>query len=284
MSKIRKIGLMVKEGKQPEEAAARLSSWLGERNVEVFRDIGEPDLDMVVVLGGDGTLLYTARLVSDRQIPILGIYFGRLGFLTEISCDENLYPKLERILAGDYQIEKRMMLKTSVISNGSVKWTGDALNEVVVNKGALSTMIQLSVRDNEDLITKYYGDGLIVSTPTGSTAYNLSAGGPIVHPELMLIVLTPICPFMLSSRPIILPDASILSVQVTARSPDVHLILDGQVNYELGRGESLSIRIERGKKLLQLIKLSKRSYFSVLRSKLKWGEQETPSPVPPDFA
>ncbi len=275
------IGLAVKAGRAPEEAACRLTEWLKTRNVEVHTDLTRPDLEAVIILGGDGTLLRAARLMKNKEVPILGIYLGRLGFLTEISYDPHTYAAVERLLAGDFAVEKRMMLRATVMSGSEVTWSDSALNEVVINKGALSTMIKIRVCQDEEPVMSYDGDGLIVSTPTGSTAYNLSAGGPIDHPELMLIILTPICPFMLGSRPIILPDIARLSVKVEARSPDAHLILDGQVNYELSRGKDLTIHIEREENLLRLVKSSTRSYFSVLRNKLRWGEQEGPRSTPP---
>lgn len=278
---MRRIGLVVKQAEEPEAAAGDLMKWLEERNIEVTSDISAPGIDAVIVVGGDGTLLNAARMVGKTDIPVLGIYLGGLGFLTEISYDANLYPILERFLKGDFWVEKRMMLRANIVTDASDGWTGTALNEVVVNKGALSTMIKITVWEGDELITSYYGDGLIISTPTGSTAYNLSAGGPIVHPELMVIILTPICPFMLGSRPIILPDSANISVKVKAKSPDVHVILDGQDNYQLGKGDSLTIKICKEKGLLRLAKLSRRSFFSVLRNKLKWGEQEILITAPP---
>ncbi len=271
---MRKIGLIVKQDKKPRQAARSLIRWLREQGVEVLTDISEPGLDAVIVLGGDGTLLKAARMIGNRKIPVLGINLGGLGFLTEVRYDACLYPMLERFLAGDFAVEKRMMLRTTVFSGTSACWAGSALNEVVISKGALATIIQISAWNKDELITNYEGDGLIISTPTGSTAYNLSAGGPIVHPELKAIIMTPICPFMLGSRPIILPDSADIRVKVSAESPDVHLILDGQVNYKLGKGESVTVNIRRAKGLLHLVKSPDRSYFSILRNKLKWGEQE----------
>lgn len=271
---MKKIGLVVKQARAPQETAEKLMEWLRNRNIEVFRDISKPDLDAVIVVGGDGTLLHAARMLINRNIPLFGIYFGGLGFLTEVSCDITMYSTLDRFLKGDFQVEKRMMLRATIVANNNEIWSGSALNEVVINKGALSTMIKISAWEKDELMTSYYGDGLIVSTPTGSTAYNLSAGGPIVYPEMELIILTPICPFMLGSRPIILPGGADISVRVQAKSPDVHVIMDGQENYQLGEGESLTIKIRKEEGLLQIAKLSTRSFFSVLRNKLKWGEQE----------
>ncbi|MDO9462826.1 MAG: NAD(+)/NADH kinase [Deltaproteobacteria bacterium] len=271
---MRKIGLVIKEDRKPKQVARSLKKWLRQHGVEVFTDISRPDLDAVIVLGGDGTLLRAARVLGNKKIPVLGVNLGGLGFLTEVSYDARLYAMLERFLAGDFTVGKRMMLQATVLSETSGRWTGSALNEIVISKGALSNMIKISVWEDDELITSYEGDGLIISTPTGSTAYNLSAGGPIVHPELKLIIMTPICPFMLSSRPIILPDSANIKVKVTAGSPDVHLILDGQVNYELGRGESITVNVGRARGLLHIVKSPARGYFSILRNKLKWGEQE----------
>lgn len=271
---MQKIGLVIKEDRRPKEAARRLARWLMERGIEVFTDLSIADLDGVIALGGDGTLLKAARILGNKEVPVLGINLGGLGFLTAVSYGAGTYPVLEQFLAGNFTVEKRIMLQATVFSEGSKRWTGRALNEVVISKGALTTMVQISVWDRDDLITSYKGDGLIISTPTGSTAYNLSAGGPIVYPGFKAIIMTPICPFMLSSRPIILPDSARIRVRVAAESPDVHLILDGQVNYELGNGESVTIDICRAKSLLHLVKSPARSYFSILRNKLKWGEQE----------
>lgn len=271
---MQKIGLIVKEDRRPRQAARQLIKWFERHQVEVFTDVSEPHLDAVIVLGGDGTLLKAARLLGNKKIPVLGVNLGSLGFLTEVRYDQRLYLLLERFLAGDFSIEKRMMLQAAVFTEHSGQWNGSALNEVVISKGALSTMIQISAWEKDELITSYKGDGLIISTPTGSTAYNLSAGGPIVHPELRVIIMTPICPFMLGSRPIILPDSANIKVKVSAKSSDAHLILDGQINYELGKGESITVHICRAKGLLHLVKSPARSYFSILRNKLKWGEQE----------
>lgn len=271
---MQKIGLVVKEDRKCKQAARRLIKWLRQHQVEVFTDISKLDLDAVIVLGGDGTLLKAARVLGNKRVPVLGVNLGSLGFLTEVSYNARFYPMLERFLTGDFTIEKRMMLQATVLAETSERWSGSALNEIVVSKGALSTMIQISAWEKDELITSYEGDGLIISTPTGSTAYNLSAGGPIVHPELRVIIMTPICPFMLGSRPIILPDLANIKVRVSAKSPEVHLILDGQVNYELGKGESVTVNIRKAKGLLHIVKSPARGYFSILRNKLKWGEQE----------
>ena len=230
-------------------------------------------VDMVVVLGGDGTLLSMADCIAaaGKSIPILGVNFGSLGFLTEVTLPE-LYPSLETVLAGKAQVEERMMLASTVRRPRETLTPFVALNDVVVTKTARSRMIDLSVWVRDEFVTRVKADGLIVATPTGSTAYNLAAGGPIVQPTVDALILTPIAPHTLTNRPIVIPASATVRVQPHMDSRDeVFITFDGQAGFQLEDGDEISIcRAERS---LLLIHPSTRSYFEVLRQKLKWGER-----------
>jgi NAD+ kinase len=230
-------------------------------------------VDMAVVLGGDGTLLSVADCigVAGSGIPMLGVNFGSLGFLTEVTLPE-LYPSLESALAGTARIENRMMLRSTTLRHGLVFADHIALNDVVVTKGARSRMIDLSVSVGDEFVTRVKADGLIVATPTGSTAYNLAAGGPIVQPTLDALLLTPIAPHTLTNRPIVIPAIAPVRVQPVIEDRDeVFVTFDGQAGFQLEAGDE--IRICRADRMLRLIRPSTRSYFAVLREKLKWGER-----------
>jgi NAD+ kinase len=231
------------------------------------------DVDMVLVLGGDGTLIGMADRIgaSASRVPILGVNFGGLGFLTEVTLPE-LYPSLEAALAGQAHVEERMMLHTTVIRAGRELSQHVVLNDAVITKGALSRMIDLSVLVGDEFVTRVKADGLIVATPTGSTAYNLAAGGPIVQPSVDAMLLTPIAPHTLTNRPVVIPATSAVRVQPTLdERDDVLVTFDGQEGCQLQAGDEVTVR--RSDKPLQLIKPATRSYFSVLRTKLKWGER-----------
>ena len=228
--------------------------------------------DVLVVLGGDGTLLAASHLV-DRPVPVLGVNFGSLGFLTEITMPE-LYPTLEGVLRGDYKFEERRMLRARLQQPDAADTTGDVLNDVVVTKAALSRIIEFDVAIDGLFVSAFRADGLIVSSPTGSTAYNLAAGGPILHPTLDAVVLTPICPHMLTNRPLVVSDRSSIEVRLRAgRESDAHLTLDGQRGFPLRGGDSVTIT--RSPRTIRLVK-AQRDYFEVLRTKLKWGESTPP--------
>ena len=230
-------------------------------------------VDMAIVLGGDGTLLSVADCIgaAGSGIPMLGVNFGSLGFLTEVTLPE-LYPSLESALAGIARIDKRMMLRSTTLRRGSVFADHIALNDVVVTKGARSRMIDLSVSVGEEFVTRVKADGLIVATPTGSTGYNLAAGGPIVQPTLDALLLTPIAPHTLTNRPIVIPAATPVRVQPVIDDRDeVYVTFDGQAGFQLEAGDE--IRVCRADRMLRLIRPSTRSYFAVLREKLKWGER-----------
>jgi len=224
---------------------------------------------LLLVLGGDGTMLAAARLAAPRGIPILPVNMGSLGFLTSFTLDE-LYPALEETLAGHSSLSRRVMLQVELVRRGSIIESQCALNDAVIHKGALARMIQLELSINSDFVCRYRADGLIVSSPTGSTAYSLAAGGPIVHPSVDSFVITPICPHTLSDRPLVIPDSSHIEMRLNGDTDSVYLTLDGQRGVPLQSTDIL--RVRRAEKMLQLIQPPKKPYFEILRSKLKWGE------------
>jgi NAD+ kinase len=278
-SKVKKIRLVVKNNPYACQEAQKIKAWIEEeKGLQVFWDqqeeeprrteIPEGPMDLVVVLGGDGTLLKAARFYGDQGAPVLGVNLGGLGFLTEIAREE--FPLLfEKILAGDFQTEPRMMLAAEIIRKGEARPSTPFLNDVVINKGALARIIDLETSINNQFLTSYRGDGLIVSTPTGSTAYNLAAGGPILHPALETIIITPICPFALTNRPIIVQDNVVIDIRLGSKAREVWLTFDGQVGYPLEGGDV--IRVKKTADSLRLIKSPFKNYFEILRTKLKWG-------------
>jgi NAD+ kinase len=268
-----------------QDVALQLISWLRGRNLtplveaHLARHIGfkdaiindiPADTDMVVVLGGDGTLISVARLIGDREVPILGVNLGSLGFLTEITLDE-LCDSVDRYSRGDYRISERMMLHVSVIREGEMIEEKRVLNDIVINKGALARIIDLETTINGSYLTTFKGDGLIISTPTGSTGYSLSANGPILYPELECFVITPICPHTLTNRPIVVASDSLISVELKCVNEDVFLTLDGQVGIALKCGDE--IRVRKAEHRTKLIISQSKDYFEILRTKLKWGER-----------
>src|SRR5215470_11990730 len=225
--------------------------------------------DLLLVLGGDGTLLSAAREAAPHGIPILPINLGSLGFLTSFTLQE-LYPALEETLAGRLAASERVMLHAALMRDGKTLDDQLVLNEVVINKGALARMIEVRLSINTDFVCRYRADGLIVATPTGSTAYSLSAGGPIVHPNVESIIVTPICPHTLSDRPIVVDDKCCVELKLTGPAESVYLTLDGQKGVQMQSGDK--VRIFRAEERLKLIQPKRKSYYEILRSKLKWGE------------
>jgi len=248
-----------------EETAAALPGNSKGRSRSLMADASQ----LLLVLGGDGTMLAAARLAAPRRIPILPINMGSLGFLTSFTLDE-LYPALEETLAGLASVSQRVMLQADLVRAGSVIDSQCALNDAVIHKGALARMIQLELHINSDFVCRYRADGLIVSSPTGSTAYSLSAGGPIVHPSVEAFVITPICPHMLSDRPLVIQDSSCIEVRLNGDVESVYLTLDGQRGIPMQPTDIL--RVRRAEELLKLIQPPQKPYFEILRSKLKWGE------------
>ena len=251
--------------------AALLPPSPGRRTAEKRALVDE--VDMVLVLGGDGTLLGMADRIGEAQssIPILGVNFGGLGFLTEITLPE-LYPSLEAALTNRAHVEARLMLRSTTVRGGATFARHIVLNDVVITKGTRSRMIDLSVWVGEEFVTRVKADGLIVATPTGSTAYNLAAGGPIVQPSVDALIVTPIAPHTLTNRPIVIPTTSPVRVQPRMDDRDeVFVTFDGQAELPLRSGDE--IQVCRAEQPLRLIRPSTRSYFEVLRRKLKWGER-----------
>jgi len=282
-----KIGIIAKRNKPAAAQAARtLIAWLQKRGLFVFVDpelreelqtetaplshAALPEIDLVIVLGGDGTLLAAARLIGHNGIPILGVNLGGLGFLTAFSLEE-LYPELEKILTQDYAIEERMMLTSTVIRNETVLAEYEVLNDVVITKAAIARIIDLETTIDANYLTTFKADGLIVATPTGSTAYSMAAGGPVVFPGLRTIILTPICPHTLTNRPILVSDSAEIKIVIGSTNENIYLTFDGQVGQNLAGGDV--IRIQKSDYTVQLIKTPFRDYFEVLRTKLRWGER-----------
>ncbi len=283
---MKKVGVICKAGRpEPPEILKDFLPWLKQRGVESFLDaetaeamgvkgFPRPEIpglcEMVVVLGGDGTMLSVSRLVSEKGIPILGVNLGGLGFITEIYREE-LYEAMEMALGGQCPIEERMMLGAGVRRHGEAIAQYTVLNDVVVNKGALARIIDLETYINRSYVALFKSDGLIVSTPTGSTAYSLSAGGPILYPTLDSIVLTPICSHTLTNRPIVLPDDALIEITLKSKTEDVFITLDGQVGFSLREGDV--VEVKRSPYKTKLLIPCERDYFQVLRTKLKWAER-----------
>ena len=231
------------------------------------------EVNLIVVLGGDGTLLATARRIAlaGADVAVLAVNFGSLGFLTETTLPE-LYAALERVVAGTAAVEARTMLQMRIVRDGAVRHETPVLNDVVVNRGPLSRMTDLSVHVDDLFVARFKADGLIVATATGSTAYNLSAGGPIVHPYVDAIVLTPIAPHTLTNRPVVLPATAALTIQpIIAGGEDIFVTADGQTGYPLSAADTVTVT--RAPRVLRLVRSTERSYFGVLRQKLKWAER-----------
>ena len=267
---VRKVGIILKKGsEQPRQICNLLQDFLVERHITVQVDSVSDDCDMLVILGGDGTLLHVADQASRLQIPVIGVNLGGLGFLTEVSVEE-LYETLEHVFSDYARIEKRMMIKARILRPGGAAPWHVALNDVVISKGAVDRLIRLGAWADKEFITGYRADGLIFSTATGSTAYNLSAGGPIVHPMLQSITVTPICPFMLESRPVLLPAGVVVTTKMLSPcATPIQVIVDGRQTWEMGEQDVLEVMA--AEQPLLLICSPKKGYFEILRNKLNWG-------------
>jgi NAD+ kinase len=248
-----------------DQTSQELGFSQGWRKVEIMQKA-----DLVVILGGDGTLLSVARRANTREVPILGVNLGGLGFLTSTTTSE-LFSTLEQILAGEYEVERRSLLETTLVRNGEPIESFQVFNDAVINKGALARIIDLEAWVDDHYLCTYKADGLIVATPTGSTAYSLAAGGPIIAPAVGVVVLSPICPHTLTNRPIVLPDTANIQVVLRTADEDVILTLDGQEGHTLKQGDTVSMK--RSSSTVALIKPQNRTFFDVLRSKLRWGER-----------
>jgi NAD+ kinase len=291
VSSIKRVGIVLKPH-QPDalQTLCELTIWLAERGIsllggpEIEREriahqtgcvvqAVEPDklaasVDLILVLGGDGTMIATARLMGDTEVPVLGINYGGLGYLAEFRIEE-LYTALESILAGNYRLDKRVMLEVELLRGKEHVTRNRVLNDVVINKSALARIIEIEAYLNRQFVNSFRADGLIVSTPTGSTAYNLSAGGPVIFPSMNAVVITPICPFTLSNRPIVVPDDSFIELCLKTEQEDVSLTLDGQVGFSLRAEDRVVIR--KSQTTFNLVQPTNRNYFDVLRDKLRWG-------------
>ncbi|HKG98496.1 MAG TPA: NAD(+)/NADH kinase [Pyrinomonadaceae bacterium] len=291
MSSIKRIGIVLKPH-QPEalKTICELVVWLAEREIklvggpelereQIEHQTGCPvdeinseklagDVDLILVLGGDGTMIATARMIGDQEVPVLGVNYGGLGYLAEFRIQE-LYSALESILAGNYRLDKRVMLAVELRRGDTSVTSTRVLNDVVINKSALARIIEIEAYLNHQFVNSFRADGLIVSTPTGSTAYNLSAGGPVIFPSMNAVVITPICPFTLSNRPIVVPDSAEIELLLKTDHEEVALTLDGQVGFPLKVEDRVSIR--KSRTAFNLIQPSNRNYFDVLRDKLRWG-------------
>lgn len=283
---MKKIGIICKVGRpEPPETLKNLLSWLKEKGYETYVDIETASVlniegtsrlliptvaDVIIVLGGDGTMLSVCKLVGDKEVPILGINLGTLGFLTEVQVDK-LYETLEKVLSGECSIEERLMLLARVLRDGEQIAEYTAMNDVVVTKGAFARILDLETYVNHNYVTTFRSDGLIISTPTGSTAYSLSAGGPILYPTLNSIVLTPICSHTLTNRPIVLPDDVSIKVVLRSWSEEVFLTLDGRAGFPLDENDI--VEVSKAQFKAKLIIPWGRDYFQTLRTKLKWGER-----------
>jgi NAD+ kinase len=300
---IKTVGIFAKPHREKvREVVPELAPWLEARGICVVieRETSQcaglaagvtlaewaANLDLAIVLGGDGTLLNAARMLGAKQVPILGVNLGSLGFLTSVALDE-LYPQLQMILAGRHQTNTRMMLEASIIREepmfesdidslpDSQHKSYVAMNDAVVNQAALARLMDFDVHVDSSHIGRYRADGLIVATPTGSTAYSLAAGGPIVHPALDAFVITPICPHMLTNRPIVIPDTAKVEIafprEADAAEPALQLTLDGQLGFALQRGDRVTIRKSASRVIL--VSPRERTYYEMLRDKLRWGER-----------
>ena len=291
MSPIKRIGIVLKPN-QPDalRTVCELVAWLDKRDITL---VGTPEIergriqaetgcaveekppeelaanvDLILVLGGDGTMIATSRMLGDREVPVLGVNYGGLGYLAEFRIEE-LYQALESILSGNFRLDKRVMLDVELRRNDELVTQNRVLNDVVINKSALARIIEIDAHLNEHFVNSFRADGLIISTPTGSTAYNLSAGGPVIFPSMNAVVITPICPFTLSNRPIVVPDVATIELLLKTDQEEVTLTLDGQVGFSLKVEDRVVIR--KSSVTFNLVQPSNRNYFDVLRDKLRWG-------------
>ncbi len=285
---IKRVGITSKPKKaEVWEVVPSLIQWFRDRQIEVFvdketaatldgreksltRNEMSGQVDLIVVLGGDGTLLATARALNRKPVPLLAVNLGGLGFLTVITREE-LFATLELVLAGNLSTERRVQIEAEIVRADEVIASYLALNDAVLNKGAIARVLDFDVWIDNKFISTYKSDGLIVSTPTGSTAYSLAAGGPVIIPSVAAFIVTPICAHTLTSRPIVLPDSAAIEVAVKSQRESVYLTVDGQVGIALRSDDT--VRIKKAASHVELIQSPHKSYFEILRQKLKWGER-----------
>ena len=283
---MKRIGIVVKDQEEAIDKARELETWLKAKGIDVLTRQNVPapitskeclvenipkapsDLCCIVVLGGDGTFLSAVRWIQDTGIPVLGVNLGAFGFLTE-SPAERLFPITEDIVNDVFTAEERILLSAEVLRDGQRIACQTVLNDVVVNKEALARIAHIRTYIDDDYLTTFKADGLIVATPTGSTAYSLSAGGPVIYPSLKTIILTPICPFTLTNRSLILPDTATIKIKLDARDSSVFLTFDGQVGLHVTYQDSIAI--QKAPHTIHMIRTPGLSYYDVLKTKLRWG-------------
>ena len=278
-----KIGIVVKADKKAAKKADALEKWLRAKGIEIIRQesllpgrqhfgksvfFANPDLFCIFVLGGDGTFLSAVRWIGEQDIPIIGVKFGEVGFLAE-TVEENLFSVAESILNNDFTTQPRMRLLVSFVRAGQKITEETVLNDVVVNKGALARLAHIKTYIDDHYLTTYRADGLIVSTPTGSTAYSLAAGGPVIHPLVPGIVMTPICPFTLTNRPLIIPDSATVTISLEEKSSYIMLTFDGQEGLKIS--EQDTVIIKKSPRPISMITIPDQHYFDVLKAKLRWS-------------
>jgi len=282
---VKNIGIFCKQ-KLPvdQKILTDLIQWLNKKDCQVIMDKDTASIcgqdspfqwadiptqaDLIIVLGGDGTILSVARNAHTFNVPIFGVNLGTLGFLAEVTFSD-LYDVLEKVLNGQFECENRMLLNACVWRDKKKVNDYHVLNDVVINKGALARIVNLEVRVNGQYMTSYRADGLIIATPTGSTAYSLSAGGPIIHPSMDVLVLSPICPFTLTNRSIVIPDQSIIQVAFSTDNEKIQVAFDGQEACDMLQGDILEVK--KAQTAIQLIQAPGKNYYQTLRNKLHWG-------------
>lgn len=280
---MKKIGLVVKPDEAVQARANMFEAWLKERSVEVVRSnisahgpsgsqdsisFAPPDLYCVFVLGGDGTFLNAVRWIGNSSIPVLGVKFGEVGFLAD-TTESSLAQAAEAVLEGEFTTASRMRLKVTVLRGDTEFTRKTILNDVVINRGALARLAHVQTYIDDQFLTEYRADGLIISTPTGSTAYSLAAGGPIVHPAVDSILLSPICPFTLTNRPLIVPADVCIKLKLARGASDIFLTFDGQAGLEIDERDTIVVR--KDEHPVHMIVLTGHTYYDVLKTKLRWS-------------
>lgn len=280
---MKKIGIVVKADQEARKKAEELEKWLSSKNVDIIKKESSPpnrgkseisgsrapdDLYCVFVLGGDGTFLSAVRWIGNHDIPILGVKFGDVGFLAE-TAEDRLLGVAESILNDTFATQARMRLLVRVTRNEKERAAETVLNDVVINKGALARLASIETHINGLYLTAYRADGLIVATPTGSTAYSLAAGGPVIHPAVPAMIMTPICPFTLTNRPLIIPDSSVIKLELEKGSSNIQLTFDGQIGLDIDDKDT--ILINKSVHPIRMITLPDQDYFDVLKAKLRWS-------------
>lgn len=271
-----KIGFVVKNDDNALKSSLLLEDWFNSRGIEIIRKKSfgleeEPiqtDIFCIFVLGGDGTFLSAARWAGEKPSPMIGVKFGEVGFLAEVSEDQ-IFQAAEAVINGDYTVQHRIRLEIKLVRNGKIIVRENVLNDVVINKRSLARLARIKTIVNNFSLTTYTGDGLIIATPTGSTAYSMAAGGPIIHPNVPCIIMTPICPFTLTNRPLILPENFSILLEPDEKSSELILTLDGQEGIDIMPGDL--IYVEKSLHSVPMIMLSGNDYFDVLKKKLRWS-------------